>query len=168
MNKFIKNNEPFDFEKVYGSSYINKKEPGYYPILAKEKNTSSKTNFIFDSMFFYIQDRLSIDSIIKELSFSLVALFTYVFMHYSGRMVKLGDFGIIISFVLVAAMAYNFFKASLHSLAPGVICLVGGLVLLSSSIHQSYFKFISVNSIDYMIGAGAFFIALSLFKSERN
>ena len=110
---------------------------------------------------------MSIDAVIKELSFAIVALVTYVFMQNSGRIASLKGLGSLIGLVLIAALVYNLFKASTKSLTPGVVCLVGGLVLLSSAIHHQYFKFLSTESIEYIIGSGALFIGISLFKSEN-
>ena len=152
-----------DLEKIYGTPYIDKKAPGYYPI-----DTKRKSNFILDTALDYLKKRLSVDAVIKEFSFATVALITYVFMQNSGRIKSLGGFGYLIGLTLILAIAYNLFKASLKSLTPGLICLAGGLVLLSSNIHHQYFKFLSNDMINSIIGLGAFFIALSLFKSDND
>ena len=51
---------------------------------------------------------------------------TYIYMQASGRISTLGLFGQFIELILITAVGYNLFKASLKSLAPGIICLVGG------------------------------------------
>ena len=161
-------NEKNGLEKIYGTPYLDQKAPGYYPILAKKKKPIFKSNFILDSATFYLAQRLSIDTVIKELSFALVALITYLFMQSSGRIKSLGEFGYIIGALLIGALFFNLFKASIKSLTPGLLCLVGGLVLLSDTIHFQCLKFISKEAINYVIGAGAFFVAMSLFKSEND
>ncbi len=67
-------------------------------------------------------DRLSIDTVIKELTFAFVALLTYVFMQHSGRITSLKGFGYLIGFVLISAVVYNLYKASFKSLMPGLLC----------------------------------------------
>lgn len=163
MNPFEKS----DLERIYGTAFIDKKAPGYYPIVEK-KHSDVKMPFILDKAWFYIQERLSIDAIIKELSFACVALATFIYMQISGRLLGLGGFGYLIGLVLVVALSYNLFKASFKSLAPGLICLVGGLVLLSVKADISYLKFLSVSTVNYIIGIGALFIAFALFKSEMD
>lgn len=163
MNPFEKS----DLERIYGTPFIDKKAPGYYPMVAK-KSSDLKMPFILDKAWFYIQERLSIDAIIKELSFASVAVATFMYMQISGRLLGLGGFGYLIGLMLVVASVYNLFKASFKSLAPGVICLVGGLVLLSVKADVSYLKFLSVTAVNYIIGMGALFIAFALFKSERD
>ena len=152
-----------NLEKIYGTPYIDKKAPGYYPI-----EINRKTNFIVDAALNFLKERLSIDAVIKEFSFATVAMVTYVFMQNSGRIKSLGGFGYLIGLTLISAIIYNLFKASIKSLAPGLICLVVGLVLLSSNMHHQYLKFLSNDMLNSIIGIGAFFIALSLFKSNTN
>lgn len=160
--------EKTDLQRIYGSDYIDQKAPGFYPVEVNKKRSPVKSFFILDSALLYLQERLSIDTVIKELSFAFVAIITYIYMQNSGRVAALDGFGNLIALTLIAAMAYNLFKASMKSLAPGVICLVGGLVLVSTNIHHQYFKFLSVDMINYIIGTGAFFIGLSLFKSGND
>ncbi len=156
-----------ELERLYGTPYIDRKPEGYYPVQNAPTKTSSM-QFISDSALFYFKERLSIDAAIKEITFALIALVTYLFMQHSGRINSLKEFGYLIGVILISAMAYNFYKASFKSLAPGLFCLLGGLFLLSSKIHQQFFGFLSNTSIEYIIGTGAFFIALSLFKTENN
>ncbi|STX39280.1 hypothetical protein [Legionella feeleii] len=157
-----------ELEQIYGTPFIDKKAPGYYPVLRAFKTPILKSNILLDKAAFYIRERMAIESAIKELAFAMVALATYVFMQYLGRIVSLQGFGSLISLALISAIVYNFFKASLKSLTPGLIFLVGGLVLLETNIHHQYFKFISSHAVDYIIGTGALFIALALFKTEKN
>lgn len=160
--------EKTDLEKIYGTAFIDRKQEGFYPLELTKKPAFKKSNFILDTAIFYLKERLSIDTVIKELTFATVAIITYVFMQNSGRIASLKGFGYIIGLVLICAMIYNLYKASIKSLAPGLMCLVGGLVLLSSNLHHQYFKFISNDAINYIIGMGALFIALSLFKAEND
>ncbi|MBX9703485.1 MAG: hypothetical protein K2X39_04970 [Silvanigrellaceae bacterium] len=156
------------FQNIYKMPSLEKRE--YHPIDRSggiEKRSFLKAELLFDSAVSHLKERLSIDAVIKELSFSIVALVTYVFMQNSGRIDSLKGLGSLIGLVLIAALVYNLFKASTKSLTPGVVCLVGGLVLLSTNIHQEYFKFLSNQSIEYIIGVGALFIGMALFKSEN-
>lgn len=155
-------------EQLYGLPSLDAISKDYNAHFSKKNKPFLKSNFIVDSFIFYMRERLSIDSIIKELAFVLVAIATYLFMQKTGRFDTLQGFGSLIGITLLVAMVYNLFKASMKSLAPGVLCLVGGLVLLSPALHVHYFKFISKETIDYIIGTGAFFIGLSLFKSESD
>ncbi len=155
-----------DLAKVYGSDYIDKRMLGYYPLEESRKKVR-KSSFFVDSVMLCLHEKLSVDFVIRELSFATVALITYLYMQNSGRLSALGSFGHLIEIMLVVAMGYNLFKASLKSLTPGLICLVGGLVCLSGGIHQHYFKFLTHDNIDYIIGMGALFIGLSLMRSDN-
>ena len=157
--------EKTDLEKIYGTPYIDKRALGYYP-MAVNKKPVFKSPVLIDAALRYLKERLSIDAVIKELSFAMVALVTYIFMQNSGRIKSLHSFGYLIGITLLCAITYNLFKASMKSLAPGLMCLVGGLVFLSSD-YQQYFKFLSNEMINYIIGLGAFFIGLSLFKANN-
>ncbi len=155
-------------QTIYNGSFFEGRATSSYPVERKELPPVSKSNFIMDSALFYVLERLSIDAVIKELTFASVALLTYLFMQHSGRITSLKGFGYLIGFVLVSAVVYNLYKASFKSLMPGLLCLVGGLFLLASNIHQQFFKFLSNDSIEYIIGMGALFIAFSLFKTSES
>ena len=155
-----------DLAKMYGSEYIDKRMDGYSH-LDGNQNKSRKSSLLVSRVMGYLHDKLSIDFIIKELSFATFALMTYIYMQTSGRIGTLGLFGQFIELILITAMGYNLFKASLKSLAPGIICLVGGFILFSTGIHQHYFKFITTDHINYIIGTGSVFIALSLMTSDN-
>ena len=155
-----------DLAKMYGSEYIDKRSDGYSYLDANHKK-SGNYSVLVNRVMGALHDKLSIDFIIKELSFATFALMTYIYMQTSGRIGSLGLFGQFIELMLIAATGYNLFKASLKSLAPGIICLVGGFVLLSTGIHQHYFKFLTTNHINYIMGMGSIFIALSLMTSDN-
>lgn len=156
-----------ELEKRYGTPYITQKAEGYYPLEKSKDNKNSKMNFIIDSAVFYFKERLSIDGVIKELTFAFIALTTYVFMQRSGHIKLLDGFGNLIGFLLVTASLYNLYKASFKSLAPGLFCLIGGFVLLETTRLHSLFGFLTKEIIEYIIGIGALFVALSLFKSNN-
>ncbi|STX88345.1 hypothetical protein [Legionella feeleii] len=160
-------NEKSEFERIYGTSLMPHQSAGYYPIVSSSDRVNFKAPTLLDKAFFHIKEKMAIDYAIKEISFAFVALITYVFMQNTGRIASLKGFGSLIGIVLLCALAYNLFKASLKSLAPGVACLVAGLVLLATNLHQQFFTFLTKDSIEYIIGTGAFFIATSLFGSDN-
>ncbi|KTC94912.1 hypothetical protein [Legionella feeleii] len=160
-------NEKSEFERIYGTSLMTNPAANYYPAEYSSEKTHYKAPTLLDKAFFHVKEKMAIDYAIKEISFAVVALITYVFMQNTGRIASLKGFGSLIGIVLLCALAYNLFKASLKSLAPGVVCLVGGLVLLATNIHQQFFTFLTKESIEYIIGAGAFFIAMALFESNN-
>jgi len=163
---FYKKNE---LQTIYNSTNaIDKNKADFYSTERQVNRVYPKSNFILDSAIFFVKERLSIDNIIKELTFTFIALTTYFFMQYTGRISSLKGFGYFIGLMLISAAVYNLYKASFRSLAPGLFCLIGGLFLLTSNIQQQFFKFLSTDSIEYIIGIGALFIALSLFKTSDN
>lgn len=154
-----------DLEQIYKTPYIDRPAPGYYPLIRTKKN-KLPLNYLTDLSLYFFKERLSIDAVIKELTFALVALATYLFMQYSGRITSLKGFGTLIGAMLVFSLFYNLYKASFKSLAPGLMCIGFGLALLTTNLHQQFFNFLSKEMIEYIIGAGAFFVALSLLKTE--
>lgn len=160
-------NEKSEFERIYGTSLISHHGTGSYPVEASPFETKYKAPSLLDKAFFHVKEKMAIDYAIKEISFAVVALITYVFMQNTGRIASLKGFGSLIGIVLLCALAYNLFKASFKSLAPGVVCLVGGLVLLATNLHQHFFTFLTKESIEYIIGTGAFFIAMALFGYDN-
>ncbi|WP_019218371.1 hypothetical protein [Legionella tunisiensis] len=154
----MNSSEHSEFERIYGTSLIPRQGTGSYPVESSPFGTNYKAPSLLDKAFFHVKEKLAIDSVVKELSFAFVALATYVFMQNTGRIVSLKGFGSLIGIVLLCALAYNLFKASFKSLAPGVVCLVGGLVLLATNLHQQFFTFLTKDSIEYIIGAGAFLL----------
>ena len=155
-----------DLAKLYGTHHIDKRMPGYES-LDEGRKKPRKSNFFVDRMILCLHEKLCVDFVIKELTFAGVALITYLYMQHSGRMASMGSFGHLIEFMLIAAVGFNLFKASIKSLAPGLFCLVGGLVCLSGGIHQHYFKFLTTDNINYIVGFGACLIALSLMRSDN-
>jgi hypothetical protein len=156
-----------DLAKMYGSEYIDKRMNGYSRVGDNQKK-SRKFSFLAGQVTDCLRNKLSIDFIIKELSFGTFALMTYLYMKTSGRIDTLGLFGQFIELILITVIGYNLFKASLKSLTPGIICLLGGFVLFYTGIHQHCFKFLTTDHIDYIIGMGSIFIALSLMTSNHN
>ena len=145
-----------------------KKMEGYYPLLeAKPKKGIFKTPGIFESAKAYLLEKISIDSVIRELTCASVALGIYLFMQSPGRLKALLGFVAFIGLTLIFATVYNLFKASFKSLTPGLICLVGGLVLLNTKMHLPYYKWVTTEYLNYIVGLGAFFMALSLLQSEE-
>ncbi|WP_347252563.1 hypothetical protein [Legionella sp.] len=63
--------------------------------------------FFMDVALSSFKQRLSIDAIIKELTFAFIALSTYLFMQNSGRIQSLKGFGSLIGIALIAALVYN-------------------------------------------------------------
>ena len=161
-------NNKFPSNNLYKLPNLDKLTEQHTPFVERKNNHFNQSNFIVDSAIFYLKERLSIDEVIKELTFSAVAAITYIFMQNTGRIAALKGFGNLIGIMLICAMVYNLYKASFKTLAPGVICLVGGLVLLQTNLFHQFFKFISTETVEYIIGTGAFFIALSLFKTGRS
>ncbi|KTD32210.1 hypothetical protein Lnau_3121 [Legionella nautarum] len=159
------NSQKTDLEQIYKTPYIDRPAPGYYPLVRAKKNKLSLP-YITDLSIYFFKERLSIDTVIKELTFALVALATYLFMQYTGRLTSLKGFGTFIGAMLVFSLFYNLYKAAFKSLAPGLICICFGLSLLTTKLHQQFFIFLSKETIEYIIGGGAFFVALSLLKSE--
>lgn len=155
-----------ELAKVYGNDYVANLVRGDTQ-LKTSRGKTLKSSLLVDRAIACLLEKLSIDFVIKELSFATVALVTYLYMQNSGRLSSLSSFGYLIEIMLLVAMGYNLFKASLRSLAPGFICLVGGLVCFPGGIHQHYFKFLTLNNIDYIIGMGAFLIGLSLMRSDN-
>lgn len=158
-----------ELQTIYNSANaLDRNKPDFYLTDRQVNRVYSKSNFILDSAIFFVKEHLSIERVIKELTFAFIALATYFFMQYTGRISSLKGFGYLIGLTLISAIVYNLYKASFKSLAPGLFCLVGGLFLLASNTHQQFFKFLSNDSIEYIIGTGALFIALSLFKTSDN
>lgn len=159
-----------DLVRIYGSQYIDKKMPGHYPISDTQIKSSieKKPSFFVESIKFYLLDKICIDHVIRELTYASIAFGTFLFMQISGRLTSLSGFGIFIGFFLLFATTYNLFKASFKSLTPGILCLFAGLVLLTSNQDLAYFKWLTHEHLNYLVGMGAFFIAISLLKSENN
>lgn len=159
-----------DLVRIYGSQYIDKKMPGHYPISdsPQKSSTEKKPSFFIESIKYYFLDKICIDRVIRELTYSTIAFSTFLFMQISGRLTSLSAFGIFIGFFLILATVYNLFKASFKSLTPGLLCLFAGLVLLTSNQELSHFKWLTHEHLNYLVGIGAFFIAVSLLNSENN
>ena len=155
--------------KLYGTQHILEPMEGYPPLMNSKsgKKQASSSRVILDKATYYLFEKLSIDFVVKELLFFLVAVSTYLYMHYSGRLTPSGLFGHFIDFFLALAMGLNLFRASLKSLTPGIICLVACLVLLSGNVHKHYFSFLPTDYINYILGFGAMLISISLMASDN-
>lgn len=163
---------PYDsrtLAKIYGTQHILEPMDGYPPLINSKssKKRTSSSSVILDKATYYLFEKLSIDFVVKELLFFLVAFSTYLYMHYSGRITPIGLFGHFVDFFLALAMGLNLFRASLKSLTPGIICLVCCLIFLSENVHKHYFSFLPTDYINYILGFGAMLIAISLMASDN-
>ena len=151
-------------EELYGTKYITEVSPGYKPYSKAPK----KRNPLFDKAIFSLVEKLSIESVVKELVFALIAMATYVFIYHKGMVNDDSFLGYITSIALTIAIVFNLFKAAINSLTPGILCMGLGVALSFRKIPIKNFEFITSDIINLMIGLGAFYIAISLFKSSNN
>lgn len=165
MHKY--NGEKDVLQKIYGSEYIDKVMPGHYPETTTKKRPAFKLPFTLDVALFYLKERLILDQVIREMTFATLGMALFLWMKLSGRMDAMAGLGLILSGIILFSVFYNLFKASFYCLTPGVLCLVSGYVMLKTGWHLPYLKFVTLHHLNGLIAIGAFFSALSLFRSNN-
>lgn len=158
-------NQGSELQNLYGVSHIDTPMRGYEKTHNKP---AKKSPLIFHHAWQHIIDKLSIDFVVKEITFAFIAFTTLVYMQYIGKTQALDDLGIIVQSILAFAGFYNLFKASIKSLFPGIFCMAFGLFLTKQTMFFKIFHFITPYYQNIIIGIGAFFIAISLIKSSSN
>lgn len=148
-----------EIENLYGTKLFDET---YTP--ANKPKSGRK---LYDKAVTGILEKLSIDSVVREVSFAVIAMITYAYIFNKGILANDSLIGYFSGVFLVIAIVYNLFKASIHSLAPGLFLLAFSAAMTYRNTPLKNLEFLTPEVLNYMIGIGAFYVAISLLKTPK-
>lgn len=112
---------------------------------------------------FYI--RLSPELIARELVFFLICFTIFLYAGNGGAVTDSKDFNSFVLYLPVAIAFFQFSRASLISMLPGLICTALALLLQHFRSETHYLYFISPKELTYLLGIGLIMLPASFLKS---
>lgn len=160
MNHYDSSNA---IRRIYGeNAHIDKKMPGHYPeddFYSTGKSSKKRTRLMPIAMEF-IREKCNVSDVLRELVFSVICIFVFYSFLDGKSLASLKGFNQLVSWFLIAAIAYQFYKASLKSFIPGFVCIAIGVIVKSCGLHDTVFDMLTLQHINYIFGLGGIYISV--------